>query len=263
MIKLIATDMDGTLLDENGKLPKNFFETLHKLNEQNIKFVVASGRPYVTLRENFKPYSDELSFICDNGAYIVEPGRKPIISIIDKNDVNAIINVAKDIPNSSVILCGTKATYLKECSKEMKSEIDKYYLNQEFVDDLTKVDDDIFKITICDFNDSSKNSFPILNPLFGNKYKLAVSGKVWVDINNKGINKGDALKEIQSNFDISYDETMAFGDFYNDIELLQAAGYSFVMKNANDDMKQYGKYIAESNTDNGVIKAIEEYVFNK
>ena len=260
MIKLIATDMDGTLLDENSKLPSDFFDTLEKLNKINVKFVVASGRPYVTLRENFKPYSDDLYFICDNGAYIVEPGRDPIISIIDKADVNAIVKASEDIPNSSVLLCGTKATYLKECSKEMKAEIDKYYLNQKFVDNLIDIDDDIFKITICDFNVSSENSFPILNPLFGDKYKLAVSGKVWLDINNKGVNKGDALKEIQENFNISYDETMSFGDFYNDIELLQAAGYSFVMKNANEDMKQYGKYIAESNADNGVIKAINKYV---
>ncbi len=260
MIKLIATDMDGTLLDENNRLPADFFNTLEKLNEKNIKFVVASGRPYVTLRENFKPYSDHIYFICDNGAYIVEPDRDPIISIIDKNDVNAIVKASENIPNSLVMLCGTKATYIKECSEEMKAEINKYYLNQKFVDDLIDINDDIFKITICDFNDSSKNSFPILNPLFGDKYKLAVSGKVWLDINNKGVNKGDALKEIQRNFDISYNETMAFGDFYNDIELLQAAEYSFVMKNANEDMKQYGKYIAESNADNGVIKAIYKYV---
>lgn len=53
---------------------------------------------------------------------------------------------------------------------------------------------------------------------------------------------------------------MAFGDFYNDVEMLQSAHYSFVMENANDDMKQYGNYIAKKNTENGVIKAIEEYV---
>ena len=56
MIKLIATDMDGTLLDENKKLPKDFFNILTKLEDKNIKFVVASGRPYATLYNDFKPY---------------------------------------------------------------------------------------------------------------------------------------------------------------------------------------------------------------
>ena len=53
---------------------------------------------------------------------------------------------------------------------------------------------------------------------------------------------------------------MVFGDFYNDVEMLKKAHYSFVMENANEDMKQYGNFIAKKNTENGVIEAIEEYV---
>ena len=260
MIRLIATYMDGTLLDENSKLPKDFFSTLEKLNEKNIRFVVASGRPYHTLYENFKPHSDELYFICDNGAYIVEPGKDPIISIIDKNTVNDIVRACEDMPNTAVILCGVKNTYHKACSEEIKKEIDKYYIKKTLVSDLIDIDDDIFKVTICDFNGSKEHSYKALNPLFGKEYKVVVSGAVWIDINNKNINKGDAIKRLQEDLDISYDETMAFGDFYNDVEMLQSAHYSFVMENANDDMKQYGNYIAKKNTENGVIKAIEEYV---
>ncbi|MBE6050731.1 MAG: HAD family phosphatase [Clostridium sp.] len=263
MIKLIATDMDGTLLDENSNLPKNFFETLDKLNEMNVKFVVASGRPYKTLYENFKPYSDDLYFICDNGSYIVEPGKKPNISIIDKSIVKNIIKACEDIPNTTVILCGVKSSYHKPCSKEMEKEISKYYLNKEVVSDLNNIEDDIFKIAICDFNGSKENSYKILDSLFGDNLKVVVSGSVWVDINNKNINKGEALKKIQKDFNISYDETMAFGDFYNDVEMLKSAYYSFVMENANEDMKQYGNFIAKSNKENGVIKSIEKYVLAK
>ena len=77
---------------------------------------------------------------------------------------------------------------------------------------------------------------------------------------NKKVNKGAALEKIQKDENISYEETMVFGDFYNDIEMLGKAKFSFVMENANEDMKQYGNYIAKSNRDYGVIKAIEEYV---
>ena len=77
---------------------------------------------------------------------------------------------------------------------------------------------------------------------------------------NKNVNKGAALEKIQKDENISYEETMVFGDFYNDIEMLGKAKFSFVMENANEDMKQYGNYIAKSNRDYGVIKAIEEYV---
>lgn len=260
MIKLIATDMDGTLLDENSQLPKNFFSILDKLDEKDVKFVVASGRPYPTLYENFKPVSDNLYFICDNGSYIVEPGKEPIISILDKDLVNNVVKTCENLSNTELILCGVKGTYHKPCSNEIEKEIDKYYINKTIVDTLFDIDDDIFKIAICDFNGSREHSYKLLNPLFGKDYKVVVSGAVWVDINNKDINKGTALKKLQDDFSISYEETMSFGDFYNDVEMLQASHYSFVMENANDDMKQYGNFIARSNTEDGVIQAIEEYV---
>ncbi|MGL5315144.1 MAG: HAD family hydrolase [Peptostreptococcaceae bacterium] len=260
MIKLIATDMDGTLLDENSKLPKDFFSTLEKLDTKDVKFVVASGRPYPTLYENFKPISDNLYFICDNGSYIVEPGKDPVISILDKELVNNAVRACENLPNTELVLCGVKGTYHRPCSEEIEKEINKYYINKNIIENLIDIDDEIFKIAVCDFNGSKDNSYKILNPLFGEDYKVVVSGAVWVDINNKDINKGTALKRLQEDFNISYEETMSFGDFYNDVEMLQASHYSFVMENANEDMKQYGNFIAKSNTENGVIHAIEEYV---
>lgn len=260
MIKLIATDMDGTLLDEFGKLPKDFFQILEKLNNKNIKFVVASGRPYPTLYENFKPYSDSIYYICDNGAYVVEEKGKSSISIINKDFVTDIIKACENIPNIELILCGTKGAYHKPCSDDFLKEIDKYYIKKHIVEDLYSIDDDIFKITLCDLSGASNNSNKVLYPLFGNDFMVVVAGEIWLDIMNKNVNKGAALEKIQNDENISYEETMVFGDFYNDVEMLSKAKFSFVMENANEDMKQYGNYIAKSNKEYGVIKAIEEYV---
>ena len=77
---------------------------------------------------------------------------------------------------------------------------------------------------------------------------------------NQGINKGSALADIKRRFGSTTDQTMAFGDFYNDIDLLNEAKYSYVMANANDDMKQYGNFTAESNSEYGVTKAISAYL---
>ena len=90
---------------------------------------------------------------------------------------------------------------------------------------------------------------------------IVVSGDVWLDAMNPTTNKGTALRFLQHLLGITPDETMAFGDFYNDIEMLKRSSYSFVMKNANDDMQRYGKYLAESNDHSGVTKAIRQYVF--
>lgn len=262
MIKLIATDMDGTLLDENGNLPQDFFETLNKLDKKGIKFVVASGRPYPTLYKNFSPQSDKLEYICDNGSYVVLNDKKPIINGLDKEFVHKVIKACENIDNIVLVLCGTAGAYHLPCEDKFLKEIDKYYIQKHVVDDLYSVDDNIFKIAVCDLSISAENSYKILKPLFRNENKVVVSGKLWVDINELNVNKGNALKEIQESYNISYEETMVFGDFYNDIEMLNEAYYSFVMENANDDMKQYGRFIAKSNSEFGVIKAINEYVLN-
>ncbi|MGN0144802.1 MAG: HAD family hydrolase [Clostridium sp.] len=263
MIKLIATDMDGTLLDENGKIPEGFFETLEKLNKKDIKFVVASGRPYPTLYKNFSPNSDEIEYICDNGSYVVLNNRQPVINGLDKEVIHKIIKTCESIDNIAVLLCGVKGAYHLPCDDKFLTEINKYYIEKHVVDDLYSVDDNIFKIAICDLSNSAENSYKILNPLFGKENKVVVSGKLWVDVNGLNVNKGNALKEIQELYGITYEETMVFGDFYNDVEMLKEAYYSFVMENANEDMKQYGNFIAESNSNYGVIKAINKFVLNE
>lgn len=259
MIKLIATDMDGTLLDENSKLPDNFFTTLEDLKKQGILFAIASGRPYKTLYENFKPHSDEMYFICDNGAYIVKPGKTPIINVIDPSIVNEILTVCSGIDDICVLLCGEKHFYYQSVSEEALRHISKYYKDCKQVSNLKTVDDNIFKIAICDLQGSATHSYPILQKHFDERVKVVISGELWIDINNLGVNKGVALKQLQKDFSITKEETMVFGDFYNDIEMLQNAHYSFVMDNANDDMKQYGNYIAPRNSENGVIRTIHKY----
>lgn len=263
MIKLIATDMDGTLLDENGNLPQDFFEVLEKLNEKNIKFVVASGRSYSTLYKNFNPKSDNLDYICDNGSYVILNNKAPVINGLDKEVVNKVIKACENIDNIVVILCGVNGAYHMPCPEKFLKEIDKYYINKNIVADLYSVNDTIFKIAICDLNNSAQNSYKVLSPLFGDENKVVISGTIWLDINGKNVNKGVALKEIQEYYNISYEETMVFGDFYNDIEMLKEGYFSFVMENANEDMKKHGNFIAKSNKEYGVIHAINDFVLKE
>lgn len=261
MIKLIATDMDGTLLNENGELPKEFFTVLDKLCEKSVKFVVGSGRSYYNLYDVLNPLSDKISYICDNGAYVVEGNNHKRIEIIEKSVVRDIIDVCSKIDNIAITLCGVNGAYHSPCPSKFTDEMYKYYPGSIVLDDLQTFDDDIFKIAVCDLGISADNSYKVLGPKFGEDFSVVVSGSIWLDVMNKGINKGNALAKIQKDLNISYEETMVFGDFYNDLEMLKQGKYSFIMENANDDMKQYGNYIAKSNRENGVIKAIEEYVF--
>lgn len=259
MIKLIATDMDGTLLDENGHLPEGFTDILDRLRFNNIKLIIASGRPYYTLQSNFGPIGKYLSYICENGALVVDNNQIIYKSIIDVNIVNEVISESKLVAENVVILCSTNCAYVEKCSDEHLLEIKKYYGTLEIVDDLTTVCEDILKITLCNLENSAETLTNIFKPKFEDKLNVVGSGEIWIDIFNKDVNKGLALKNLMETDNISKEETMVLGDYYNDIEMLAQAEYSFVMDNAPEDMKQYGKYIAASNVEHGVLRAILEY----
>jgi Cof subfamily protein (haloacid dehalogenase superfamily) len=256
MIKLIATDMDGTLLDENGHLPEGFTDILDRLLAKNIKLVVASGRPYYTLQTNFGPVGRHLSYICENGALVVDNNEIIYKNSIDKDAVQMIIAEAKKVKDNALVLCAPNCAYIeKDCSEEHVTEIRKYYSVLNTVDDISTVDDDIIKITICNLEGTNN----IEHSKFKDDFNIVSTAAIWTDIMNNGVNKGIALKDLMDTDNISKEETMVFGDYYNDIEMLAEAEYSFVMENSPEDMKQYGKYVAASNVEHGVLRAILEY----
>ena len=252
--------MDGTLLDDEKQMPEEFAETLSKLKEKKIDFAVASGRSYATLKEQFQPYLDDMTFICDNGAYVVKKQQIIDLSIIQAEDLQELIKVCRSF-DAKILLCGMKGTYHEYFgSQEQEKEITQYYVNQVIVEDNLKVEDAIFKLAIYDEQGAEQHAYPILQKHFGTRFQFQASGKFWVDIMNAGINKGVALKKLQDAMQVDKSETMAFGDYLNDYELLAQAGESFAMANAHDQIKQLAKHQTLSNNENGVIHAIKKYV---
>ena len=262
MIKLIATDMDGTLLDQAGNIPINFFKTLNQLKKKDIHLVIASGRSYSDLKPFFEPFSDQLDFICDNGAYVISQYLEPQFSLIPKSQIQHILNLCKQIPDIKVILSGPNGMYATSCTPKFETILARYFLNITVVDDLSVVTDPIHRLCICDLNNPKTNSFPILSNALSDLFRVTVSGEIWLDVTNLNVNKGVALAQLQKRLDIKKEQTMAFGDYYNDIEMLRQAKYSFVMANANPDMFTYGSYKAKSHEENGVLEAIHEYVLS-
>lgn len=261
MIKLIATDLDGTLLDDNRQLPHNFNDMIKRLKDRDILFVIASGRSYIALKHFFSDYIDSFVFICDNGAFVVHKGLPISVNCLALDKARKLIEVCKNIDGLRLILCGKNGTYHKNYGIDFNNEIQKYYPNHITLDDLSSVDDDIYKIAVCDVKGPEKNSYPIIKDIFGDEINLQISGSIWVDIMENGISKGSAISLIQAELGIEKSETMAFGDFYNDVELLERAEFSFAMQNSNDDMKKYAKFVAPPNHENGVMKSIEKIVF--
>jgi Cof subfamily protein (haloacid dehalogenase superfamily) len=260
MIKLIASDMDGTLLDEKGCIPKEFFELHEYLKEKDIVFAAASGRQYYTLAKDLSSIKEDVIFIAENGTYVVHGSNELYSCYLDIETVHELIKVSREIQDVEILLCGKKAAYVEKSSPALVEQVQKYYLSNEIVEDLMNVKDDILKFTLYDFKGSANNSNKVLYPLYKDKLRVIVSSENWLDIINTDASKGEAIKYIQQKFNISFEETMAFGDYFNDIEMLQNAFHSYAMENAPEGVKKYAKYIAKSNKEKGVIKAVREVV---
>jgi len=111
-VKLIASDMDHTLLMENGKLPDGFFDYIDRLDEKGIRFVVASGRPMYTLRDMFGDKMDKMVVIGDNGAAISNCGKIIYKSLMDVEEYQSMIRFVEDETDGVAVLCALSGAYV-------------------------------------------------------------------------------------------------------------------------------------------------------
>lgn len=255
MIKLIVTDMDGTLLRNDGTFPPNFGEVFQALQERNILFCVASGRQYDTLLEYFQPYQNQMAFISENGGYAVLKGEELYQEYLDKSQIQTILSHCESIPDIGAVLCGKKGAYLNSSDRDIQEFFFTYYPHCHLVEDLENIDDIIFKIAIYDKKGSRNNSYFHLKNL--ENFKVVISSDKALDICLPNINKGNTLHFLQEKLNISPEETMLFGDYLNDLEMMKMAKYSFAMKNAEPEVIEVSNFITTlDNNENGVLHSI-------
>jgi Cof subfamily protein (haloacid dehalogenase superfamily) len=263
MIKLITTDLDGTLLDDRKQVNPQFWEIEKKLNSKGILFAIASGRQYYNLIEHFSHIRDHAIFFAENGTYVKYKDKEIYVNPLDKPSATCLIDIGRKIEDAYVILCGKDSAYVEDTNEKFLTEAHTYYKKLEIVSDLTKVDDIILKVTLCDFKGAAKNSYMHYKPI-EKEYKVAVSGEVWLDASHITANKGTAIEKVQKTMGILYDETMVFGDFLNDLEMMKVAKYSFAMKNAHPEVIAAAKFITEfDNNHNGVLETIKKYCLDE
>ena len=257
-IKLVVSDMDGTLLNSKHEVSPLFLKIFKELQERDIKFAVASGRQYYSLRERMEAIKDELIYIAENGAIVMHKQEQLHIEPMDQEVVHEIIKEVRQLDNKYLILCGREQAYIESTNPEFMEPFLNHYEKYKVVEDLLEVKDDLFlKFTICDLDGAEKNSLPHLKH-FEDRLQVKLSGKIWIDFNDKKAQKGNALKAVQNQMKIKEEETVAFGDYLNDIELFQHSGYSYAMENAHQEVKAVATHHAGSNDELGVEKVLEE-----
>jgi len=249
--------MDGTLLNDKGKINEKIFGLIHALNEKDIKFVAASGRFYSQLSKNFKNVNTDMIFIAHNGALIKynNKGKTLYSNSIDKEKVEYVINLNLKL-REELFLAGENEAYIVNPSEGMLHEFTFVEVPIVAVNTFSEIKSPIYKITYYMAGGVSASMVDYLKEKLDGKLEVVVSGDKWIDIMNKGTSKGNAIKILQEKFQINQSSTMVFGDYYNDLTMFKAAHYSYAMNNAPEDVKKHANFIAKSNNEDGVYNVL-------
>lgn len=258
-IKLIVSDVDGTLLNASHQLNPRFFDIFEQLDAAGITFVVASGRQYHNLRKLFERIENRIIFAAENGSYIMHRGKEMLAKTISGGDIHDLVNIGRKIPTSELVLCGKNSAYVESADQQFINHLSLYFEKFEIVDDLLSVNDDILKFTVCDLSGTEANSYPDFAHLH-DRFQVKVSADTWLDISDKLAHKGNAVAILQDLYGASKEQTMVFGDYLNDLEMMQQAYFSYAMANGHPDVKGVARFIAKNNNEDGVIEVLERLV---
>lgn len=258
-IKMVVTDMDGTLLNSDHEVSSRFFEIFQELQRLNIKFVAASGRQYNSIISKLESIRDEIIVIAENGGYSVYQDQELLSTPLSTKNKELVLNTLHKIDDIHPVLCGKRIAYITGKSDAFTQKLKEYYSKFEIIETLDNHLDEILKIAVYHFNSSEKFIYPNVKHL-EEFLKVKVSGENWLDISSANANKGYALQKVMDLHSITADEVMVFGDYNNDIEMLSLASYSFAMANAHPNVKKVAKYSTASNDEMGVENILEKLI---
>lgn len=258
MIKLIASDMDGTLLNSKKHLSPSIHDVLKKLKNKDIIFVAISGRDIFSLKEIFKDVEEDIVYASNNGNYITYKNEVIFENYIENNMVEKVAKIIRKKAKHNTIYCAKDAIYSESLIPAIVGR--KWNLKVKYTRDITKVEDKILKITTFGDKKIINRTLEAIRG-FNNKLMITKSGSTCFDICNLGGTKKQGVNILQEKFNVGYNETMVFGDHMNDLEMMSSAYYSYAMENAEEEVKKNARFIAGTNDDDGVIKVIKEVAF--
>ncbi len=257
-IKLVAIDMDATLLDSRKRVPADFIPWVK--SHPSIRTVIASGDQYWSLLRYVGEIKDDLIFISDNGGLVFEKGELIYKNGISCDDIDLYLSICAGLDNALPGLCGLESAYYPFTDDaETRRQLAIYNEHLRYVQDLRPcADEDVIAEMSVYFGNHDAEEY---YPLFKDQSDTAVafvSAPEWIDVVNRTNNKGAALRVIQEKYGIGRENCMAFGDYMNDRSMLQACEESYAMANAHPDIMAIAKYRTASCDDDGVMKILRQ-----
>lgn len=260
-IKLVATDMDLTLLADDKSMPAGVDERIDALAKNGVLFCAASGRPALALRESFPAHHQDMALVADNGASVYLRDELVYRDLIDRDLYHEVLALATATEGSVPVLCAFDDAYVLERDRCHEDVVSIYYRSITYVESFEELDVDSNKISIYFPGwDSKQKNDEVYSPAFASRLYLTCAGNEWLDFMNIGVDKGSGIRHLAQHLGIDLSDIAAFGDTYNDIPMLDIVGHSYVMANAAEHMHDHGKFLAPSNNEAGVLTVIDHIV---
>lgn len=262
MIKLVITDMDGTFLNSKGDFNRSLYKEVKKImKEKNVHFAPCTGKQCERVEAIFgEEDTKDLWILGDSATRIKHNGEYVYESLLPNSLGKELIKKLEKITaDYTIIACTPTAAIVKDTTPKdiVDSVVRGSYHNVDFVKDYNEITSDFVKITIFDTLERSFETKDKLEKFFDKAYIVA-SEPMWIDISNYGVHKGTTVEELQRMLGVTKEETMVFGDGWNDIELMERGGLSFAVRNAYEPLKEVANYITRSNNEDGVLKTISQ-----
>ena len=268
MIKLVAIDMDGTLLNSKKELleeTKQYFKNFHNKNTETL-LVLCTGRPETGIRPYLKDlgYLEENHYIISqNGANIYESqtGKRVMDAFLDSAAIQKWIELGKK-HGISVMGAGVDYYYSFDEDPTEWMEFDVKLVSGKLKRIPTKesLNTDFYKILLMG-DEEQLNEFETYIPEeWRDEFYVVRSQKYLVEVLTKGVNKAFGLEKLAQKLNIQPSEIAAIGDAANDIEMLEYAGLAVAMGNASEEVKAIADIVTDTNENNGVIKAIDQLI---
>ena len=269
-IRVIATDMDGTLLDPKGQLDLPRLEKiLDKLDQCDIRFVIATGNEVHRMRQLLGHLAERVVLVVANGARIFENNELIQAQTWDDAMVDKALGHFKgrECQDQFVVTAMNggfvkEGTVFTELDKFMTPEmIEKLYQRMNFVDEFDpNLFGGVLKMSMVVGEKRSESVLQEINDLFDGHVRAVSSGYGCIDILQDGIHKAWGLVELLKRWNLKPEQIMAFGDSENDIEMLELAGISYAMENAEEAVKRVATKVAPANSQAGVYKVLENWL---
>jgi len=258
--KLVALDVDGTLIDDENRITRRTSETIREVCRRGARIVLCTGRAPASTLPLLRELGLEGAMITHNGAATVD-SRGPTLLHEYAFDVGLVDGLIEFCRAEGVHLDFNTAfsLYVENLSEEAREVYRKYYIEPIDVGDLRRVREPLVKITLYagkDVLDRLVAKWPVigdptLRPIRSDEY--------FIDLMHVRASKGNALKALAEQWGISPSEIIAIGNYYNDLDMLQYAGVGIAMGNAPDEVKKMADDVTASNNEDGVHLALKRY----